>query len=170
MDFTSSQAELSRRLLPPEASFAQAVEGLNRHIHENYTWNPGTTDVSSTAEDLIRTRQGVCQDFSHLMIGLLRIAGIPARYVSGYIESSSGAPLVGGQASHAWVDVYCPNGHWAGMDPTNDMREGVQHIRIGHGRDYRDVAPFRGTYRGGEGQTLSVEVRVRPALSGEMGW
>ena len=158
---STAQAELSRRLLPPVASFAEAVMDLNRHIFENYAWSPGSTDIASTPDDLLRTRQGVCQDFSHLMIGLLRLAGIPARYVSGYIESAPDAPLVGSAASHAWVDVHCPNGHWIGLDPTNNIREGLHHIRIGHGRDYGDVPPFKGTYRGNAGQTLSVEVSVR---------
>ena len=162
--FSPRQTELSRKLLPDRSSFVEAVLQLNHYIYRHFRWSPGATDVTSKADELLGKNEGVCQDFSHLMIGLLRIAGIPARYVSGYIESASDAEgrpaLIGAAASHAWVELFAPNGHWIGLDPTNDMTEGESHIRIGYGRDYFDVPPLKGTYKGSDRQRLSVVVRV----------
>ncbi len=170
VSFSPAQATLSRELLPERSSFSTAVLGLNHYIFQRFTYRPGATDVTSTADKLLKTGEGVCQDFTHLMLGLLRIAGIPARYVSGYIESEpalpnpsnepENVPLVGAAASHAWVEVFAPNGCWVGLDPTNNMLEGERHIQIGYGRDYFDVPPFKGTYKGSDSQRLSVVVRV----------
>jgi transglutaminase-like putative cysteine protease len=100
--------------------------------------------------------------------------GLPARYVSGYLipESAAGPQakleaVIGGQASHAWVEVYLPDSGWVAFDPTLGQPVGLRHVRIAYGRDYGDVAPLRGVYRGQSGQRLSVDVKVRPALDGE---
>ncbi len=119
-----------------------------------------------------RIGAGVCQDFAHLLLGVVRMRGLPARYVSGYLVPDGAAGLltasqeevIGGQASHAWVEVYSPGDGWIGFDPTLGKPVGLRHVRVAYGRDYGDVAPVRGVYKGHAGQRLSVDVRVRPAL------
>jgi len=167
---TPELEQLSKEQLPSSASFAESMLGLCSYIYETFTYMPGVTDIRTPLMDVLRKRQGVCQDFAHLMIALIRCAGLPARYVSGYLETDSvrspggatGNPpaLVGATASHAWVEVYLPNGMWVGLDPTNDMLEGERHVQIGIGRDYGDVPPLRGVFKGAKRQQLSVMVTV----------
>ncbi|MCE0499189.1 MAG: transglutaminase family protein [Methylacidiphilales bacterium] len=160
---------LSKQQLPSSGSFSESMLGLCTFIFKNFTYMPGVTDVRTPLTELLQRRAGVCQDFAHLMIALIRCAGLPARYVSGYIETeSSGTPnLVGATASHAWVEVYLPNGLWVGIDPTNNILEGERHVQIGIGRDYHDVSPLRGVFKGAERQYLSVGVTVS-RTTGEM--
>jgi transglutaminase-like putative cysteine protease len=161
--FTRGIRALSQKLLPDTADFTTSLYGLNRHVFENLKYTPGATDVTTSVAEVLSHKEGVCQDFAHLMIAICRMAGIPARYVSGYIETDP-APegaLVGATASHAWVEVLAPNGYWVGFDPTNNILEGERHVQIGVGRDYLDVPPMKGTYKGTNRQTLSVDVRVR---------
>ena len=143
-------------------------------IHTRFKYEKGATHVNSSIQDSLQSRSGVCQDFSHLLIGLARVRGLPARYVSGYLVPKKTAEVdasveevIGGQASHAWVEVYIPNVGWVGQDPTLGRATGLQHIRVAYGRDYGDVPPVRGVYKGHAGQRLSVDVRVRPALDHE---
>jgi transglutaminase-like putative cysteine protease len=142
--------------------FAEAAAGL---IHERFTYKPGATHVHSSLEDCLETRSGVCQDFSHLLLAVLRLRGLPARYVSGYlVPRGASERVIGGQASHAWVQAYVPELGWIGLDPTVGSFVQEQHIHIAWGRDYGDVPPVRGVYKGHAGQSLSVDVLVRPAL------
>jgi transglutaminase-like putative cysteine protease len=140
-------------------------------IHEKFKYVKGATHVNSSILDSLSSGAGVCQDFAHLLIGVARKRGLPARYVSGYLvpesASSPGAKLqevIGGYASHAWAEVYIPGSGWFGLDPTLGQPLGLQHVRVAYGRDYGDVAPVRGIYKGHAGQRLSVDVHVRPAL------
>jgi transglutaminase-like putative cysteine protease len=117
---------------------------------------------------------GVCQDFAHLLLGVARQRGLPARYVSGYLVAQQmenpGFALeevIGGQASHAWVEVYIPQCGWMPLDPTLGKAVGARHVRIAYGRDYGDVAPVRGLYNGHAGQRLSVDVQLRPEVDDE---
>ena len=154
---------MSKQQLPSSGSFSEGIKGLCSFIFTKFTYMPGVTDIRTPLSEVMRKRQGVCQDFAHLMIALLRAAGLPARYVSGYIETDSvrgGTGLVGATASHAWVEVYMPSGVWIGIDPTNDMMEGERHVQIGLGRDYHDVPPLRGVFKGAKRQQLSVGVTV----------
>jgi transglutaminase-like putative cysteine protease len=154
---------LSKQQLPSSASFTESVLGLSAYIYKNFTYMPGVTEVRTPLAEVMHKRQGVCQDFAHLMIALIRCAGLPARYVSGYLETESVrgvSALTGATASHAWVEVYLPSGHWMGIDPTNEMLEGERHVQIGIGRDYHDVSPLRGVFKGAERQQLSVMVTV----------
>ena len=154
---------MSKEYLPSGASFAESIMNLNTHIYKNYAYMPGVTDLRTPLSQVIAKRQGVCQDFAHLMIALIRCAGLPARYVSGYIETYSPGDeraLTGAAASHAWVEVYLPSGLWVGLDPTNDIQEGERHVQLGVGRDYQDVSPLRGVFKGSERQQLSVAVTV----------
>ena len=150
------------------AGFAQAASDL---IHQRFRYVKGATHVHSSIEDSLSHGAGVCQDFAHVFLGAMRMRGLPARYVSGYlVPGSTASPeakqedVIGGQASHAWAEVLIPNCGWTGFDPTLGNPVGLRHIRIAYGRDYGDVAPVRGVYKGHAGQSLSVDVRVRPAL------
>jgi transglutaminase-like putative cysteine protease len=150
------------------------IEAAAKLIHSRFKYEKGATHVNSSIQDSLQSRSGVCQDFSHIMIGLARVKGIPARYVSGYLVPQKAAEqganveeVVGGQASHAWTEVYIPNYGWIGQDPTLGRVSGLRHIRVAYGRDYGDVPPVRGVYKGHAGQRLSVDVRVRPALDHE---
>lgn len=151
--------------------FAESASGL---IHELFTYKPGATHVHSSVLDSLKTRAGVCQDFSHLLIAVLRQRGVPARYVSGYLLPRQAADargimenVIGGQASHAWVQAYIPETGWIGLDPTAGEFVEERHIVVARGRDYGDVPPVRGVYKGHAGQSLSVDVLVRPALDDE---
>jgi transglutaminase-like putative cysteine protease len=140
-------------------------------IHEKFKYVKGATHVNSSIQDSLAVKAGVCQDFAHLLLGMVRKIGLPARYVSGYLVPESAASpnaklqeVIGGSASHAWAEVYLPNSGWIGLDPTLGKPLGLQHVRIAYGRDYGDVAPVRGVYKGHAGQRLSVDVSVRPAI------
>ena len=160
---TPDLEQMSKGLLRSSAPYAESMLGLCKYIFEKFTYMPGVTDIRTPLSEVLRKRQGVCQDFAHLMIALVRCAGLPARYVSGYLETASvqdDSDLVGATASHAWVEVYLPNGVWVGLDPTNDMLEGERHVQIGIGRDYGDVPPLRGVFKGARRQALTVGVTV----------
>ena len=149
------------------AGFAQSASDF---IHNNFVYQKGATHVNSSVRDSLALRAGVCQDFAHLLLGVVRMRGLPARYVSGYIVSGSSEPgnkqeeVIGGQASHAWAEVFLPGNGWVGFDPTLGKPIELRHIRVAYGRDYGDVPPVRGVYKGRAGQSLSVDVRFRPAL------
>jgi transglutaminase-like putative cysteine protease len=174
---TPGVAELMAEIEPSAngsaAGFARAAIAL---IHSRYRYEKGATHVQSSINDVLSTGAGVCQDFAHLLTAVLRMRGLPARYVSGYLVPRSTAEpgasveqVIGGQASHAWVEVYIPGTGWCGLDPTLGQEVTNRHVRIAYGRDYGDVPPVRGVYKGHAGQHLSVDVRVRPALDTEGG-
>jgi transglutaminase-like putative cysteine protease len=129
-------------------------------IGDGMEYVSGVTAVSSTAAEAWESRKGVCQDITHVAVGALRAAGLPARYVSGYLHPQTdaviGETVVG--ESHAWVEWFC--GSWRGYDPTNQLEIGDRHVRVGHGRDYTDVAPLRGVYAGTAGSELFVSVSI----------
>ena len=138
-------------------------------IHRDFEYHTAATDVGTPALEALALRQGVCQDFAHVMLGCLRSLGLAARYVSGYLltEPPPGATrLAGSDASHAWVAVYVPAergpGAWAGFDPTNDRWPGEDYVTLATGRDFSDVSPLRGVLRGGARHRLRVGVTVKP--------
>jgi transglutaminase-like putative cysteine protease len=140
-----------------------AARDLTRRIHADFKFDPKATSVSTPLREVLAKRHGVCQDFAHLMIGCLRSVGLAARYVSGYILTTpppGRQRLVGADASHAWVSVFC--GEWVDLDPTNDCLVGDEHITLAWGRDFSDVTPMRGVILGGGDQELSVRVTVTP--------
>jgi transglutaminase-like putative cysteine protease len=151
-------ADFVRPFGKAQEQFVQA-DHVARSINDAFVYVPGVTDVHSKSVDVIALKQGVCQDFAHVMIACCRTLGLPARYVSGYLyggEESEGAD----RASHAWCEVYC-DGCWRGFDPTHDnIYPDERYIEIGFGRDYGDVPPVRGTYKGVAKEKLSVVVRV----------
>lgn len=136
------------------------VHAVSDWVHENLEYAPGATGVHTPAREVWRARRGVCQDFAHLAITVLRALGIPARYVSGYIHPDKD-PTVGVEnvgESHAWVETW--TGEWWGIDPTNAGAVGPRHVVVAHGRDYSDVPPVKGIYAGTAEDDLDVEVRV----------
>jgi transglutaminase-like putative cysteine protease len=150
------------------------VRAATEQVHASFRYEKGATHVHSSILDSLASGAGVCQDFAHILLAVVRMRGVPARYVSGYLvprrtaeAGSSLEEVIGGQASHAWIEVYLPGTGWVGMDPTLGLPIGLQHVRVAYGRDYGDVPPVRGTYKGHAGQQLSVDVRVRPALDDE---
>ena len=152
--------------LQPGVPLAEGALALMRRVHREFSYAPGTTDVSTSVVDAFEARRGVCQDFAHVMLACLRSHGIAARYVSGYLRTrpAAGADpgLVGADASHAWVSVFCPPLGWLDFDPTNDVRAGGDHITVAWGRDFGDVSPLRGVIVGGGRHSLRVRVSVRP--------
>jgi transglutaminase-like putative cysteine protease len=142
-----------------------AVLDLTRRIHADFRYDKTATTVATPILEVLRNRHGVCQDFAHLQIGCLRSLGLAARYVSGYLltEPPPGQPrLVGADASHAWVSVYCLGSGWIDLDPTNNMIPRDKHIVLAWGRDYDDVSPIKGVILGGGRQTVRVAVDVTP--------
>lgn len=161
--FVSLDPELTREAreaIGGEDDAWQAAQALMRHIHRGFRYLPESTHVHTHMREVMKTRSGVCQDFSHVLLGLLRSIGLSARYVSGYLYNGPEDSLRGTQASHAWAEVFLPGFGWLGLDPTNDQAVSHRHIKIAHGRDYADVPPVKGTYRGTGERQLSVEVRV----------
>jgi transglutaminase-like putative cysteine protease len=142
------------------------VHELNKKIYDYFEYVPRSTRVDSPIDQAIRSHQGVCQDFAHTMIALLRHVGIPARYVSGYLYRGKGGDTEAGserstpEATHAWVEVLMPGLNWVGFDPTNDLIAYNRHIRTAVGRDYADVPPTHGVYRGKSESELYVAVQV----------
>jgi transglutaminase-like putative cysteine protease len=141
------------------------VREINRTLFDYLEYVPRSTRVNSPIDEAIESREGVCQDFAHIMIACLRSRGLAARYVSGYLRTlpPPGAPSdwVGADASHAWVSLFSPPFGWIDLDPTNDVRVSTGHIVVAWGRDFGDVSPLRGVIIGGGRHTLSVRVSVQ---------
>ena len=142
---------------------------LMHRLHVDFEYRSASTQIDTPLAQAFEQRAGVCQDFAHLMAGALRMLGLPARYVSGYLLTrppGGTADLLGADASHAWLQVYAPGtpgvpGGWLDLDPTNDLVPGSGHVRLAVGRDFGDVTPLRGVIRGGGRHTLAVAVRTR---------
>ena len=150
------------RPAPPGRPLLDGAGALMHRIHDEFTFDPeATTPVAKVLAD----RRGVCQDFAHFQIACLRAMGLAARYVSGYLltDPPPGLPrLIGADASHAWVSVFCPANGWVNLDPTNGVRVAERHVTVAWGRDYSDVTPLRGVLPGGNEHQLVVGVSVVP--------
>jgi transglutaminase-like putative cysteine protease len=165
-------AAYARPSFAPGRPLAEAVLDFAHRIHAEFHYDPEATTLDTPVEDALRERHGVCQDFAHVMIGGLRSLGLPARYVSGYLKSrrktkpdakpAAEGELVGSEASHAWVAVWCPALGWIEVDPTNDLVPSDRHIVLAWGRDYDDVSPVKGVTLGGGSHTVEVTVEVKP--------
>ncbi len=143
----------------------EAVNDLMHRIHADFEFEPGATTVSTSVDEVLYQRRGVCQDFAHLMLACLRGIGLPARYVSGYLltDPPPGQPrLMGADVSHAWVAAYAPGRGWVEFDPTNDQLADNRYITLTWGADFADVVPLRGVILGGGEQRMEVEVSVHP--------
>jgi transglutaminase-like putative cysteine protease len=152
---------------PEDRPVLEAVMDLTCRIHKDFKFDPKATTVATPLEEVMKNRRGVCQDFAHLQIACLRTMNIPARYVSGYLETDPppGKPrLVGADASHAWVSFFSPDHGWIDVDPTNNLLPSSRHITVAWGRDYNDVSPVRGVILGSGDHSLKVSVDVAPEM------
>jgi transglutaminase-like putative cysteine protease len=148
---------------PKHRPMLEGVVDLTRRIHEDFTFDTKATTVATPLNEVFESRRGVCQDFAQLQIACLRSLRLPARYVSGYLETKPppGRPrLAGSDASHAWVSVYSPGAGWIDADPTNDLVPANRHITLAWGRDFSDVSPIRGVILGGGDHAVKVAVDV----------
>jgi len=159
VQFTPELAEFWRELDGPGEAIGAWCARVSQHIHQAFAYDGEATTVRTTVEGVLRARAGVCQDFAHLMIAVLRSAGIPARYVSGYIFGGD-SRVLGAVASHAWCEAYLPPYGWVGFDPTNERLIDDHFVKVALGRDYRDVSPVRGVYRGSRLSEMSVNVAM----------
>jgi len=135
-----------------------AVLALMKWVNTQFKYESNSTHVHTHVNEVIQDRRGVCQDFAHLLIGLCRSLKIPARYVSGYLATETAS------ATHAWVEVFFPDHGWRSLDPTHDCQPGETYIKLGNGRDYADVAPISGNYRGTLERKMEVEVKITPVM------
>lgn len=150
---------------PAGRPVTEALFDLTSRIFKDFRFDSKATTVRTSPREVLRSRRGVCQDFAHLQVACLRSLGLAARYVSGYIRTypPPGKPrLVGADASHAWVSVYCPGAGWLELDPTNNLIPSESHVRLAWGRDYGDVSPVRGVILGGRDHKLEVGVDMEP--------
>jgi len=158
-------AELAEPCFLPDRPLIEAVLDLNHRIHTEFTFDTKATTVATPLEQVLQRRRGVCQDFTHLALGCLRSLGLAARYVSGYLRTHH-APdrphLVGSDATHAWLSVFCPGYGWVDFDPTNDLMPLFEHITVAYGRDFADVSPVSGIITGGGDHRVHVGVDVKP--------
>ena len=157
--------EFATGFFPAGKPLAEAAFDITRAIFADFRYDPRATTVGTSVETVLEKRRGVCQDFAHLQIACLRSQGLACRYVSGYLRTDpqpGKARLVGADASHAWVSVFCPRHGWIDLDPTNGCRAGARHVTIGWGRDFHDVSPVKGVVLGGGHSVLRVAVDVLP--------
>lgn len=164
-------AAYAQQLFGPGRPLLDGVAALMERIHEEFTFDPEATDVSTPVTEVFARKRGVCQDFSHFMISCLRSLGLPARYVSGYLltRPPPGKPrLIGADATHAWVSVFCPRQGWIDFDPTNNLQPNLEHITVGWGRDFADVSPLRGVILGGGEHEPGISVTVVPEQEFEL--
>jgi transglutaminase-like putative cysteine protease len=147
--------------LPRGARLGELVRAVGTQIHRGFTYQKDVTRYDSTTEDFLKLGAGVCQDFTHLMLGTLRLMGIPCRYVSGYLHVTPKGD--GPSQSHAWIEFWSPTGGWVPFDPTHDRDLDERYVVVGHGRSYDDVPPNKGIYRGNAREALRAEVRTMVA-------
>jgi transglutaminase-like putative cysteine protease len=158
-----------KRFLPGDAWLGPALKSLCEAIHDEFEYKSGSTDNSTPLSRVWKEKRGVCQDFAHIALSILRTAGLPCRYVCGYIEADppkpkSGRPsraLTGAIATHAWVETLLPGLEWVGFDPTNRQWIDERYVAVSYGRDFRDATPLRGTFKGSGGQTMKVKVFMK---------
>jgi transglutaminase-like putative cysteine protease len=144
---------------PRSATLGEHVLGLGRYLASRFEYQKDVTKYDSTTEHFLELEAGVCQDFAHLMLGLLRLSGIPCRYVSGYLHVERERREA--SQSHAWIEFWAPSHGWIPFDPTHDRVIGEHYVVVGHGRHYDDVPPNRGIYRGVARETLHAEVHTQ---------
>ncbi|MGG2021903.1 transglutaminase family protein [Pseudomonas sp. S8] len=160
-----SFVEFSESCFPPGKPLLLGVQALMQKIFSEFTFDAEATQVATPLVEVLERRRGVCQDFAHLMLACVRSRGLAARYISGYLltQPPPGQPrLIGADASHAWVSVFCPVSGWVDFDPTNNVQPALEHITLAWGRDFSDVSPLRGVILGGGSHDPEVRVTVMP--------
>ena len=158
-------ADYAADCFAPGRPLLRAAQLLMQKIFREFTFDAAATQVATPLVQVLEQRRGVCQDFAHLMLACLRSQGLAARYVSGYLltQPPPGQPrLIGADASHAWLSLYCPRHGWVDFDPTNNLLPNLEHITLGWGRDFADVSPLRGVILGGGSHDPDVRVTVTP--------
>ncbi|MAB97411.1 MAG: transglutaminase [Pseudomonadaceae bacterium] len=158
-------ADYAADCFPPDRPLLLGVQALMEKIFSEFTFDAVATQVATPLIEVLEARRGVCQDFAHLMLACLRSIGLAARYVSGYLLTQpppGQARLIGADASHAWVSVFCPKHGWVDFDPTNNVCPGLEHITLAWGRDFADVSPLHGVILGGGNHDPEVQVTVMP--------
>lgn len=148
-----------RQLPSPAKSIAQTAEEASRYVFEHFQYIKGITNVETTVDEILEHQSGVCQDFAHVLLQILRSMSIPSRYVSGYICPNKNG-MRGEGATHAWVEAWIPQYGWAGLDPTNNVWVTNTHVKLAVGRNFTDCTPIKGTFKGAAEQKLSVYVSV----------
>jgi len=148
-----------------EKEIWSAANAIMRFVHKNFTYTPQATNVKTHMLEVLNERRGVCQDFAHVMLGMCRAIQIPARYVSGYLYNGGGSigagqELLGAQGSHAWCEVFVPDIGWCSLDPTNNQQADERYVKVAVGKDYTDILPIRGHYRGTPAKKMTVGVSV----------
>ena len=162
--------------LDGHADALTCARGIISAIHAALVYTPDSTTVDTPLDAVLEERRGVCQDFAHVALALMRLRGIPARYVSGYLAPQSPQSRQSPHqnvTSHAWIEVWLPGVEWVALDPTHDSEAGERHISVAVGSDYGDAAPTRGVFRGGQAERLSVSVQIEGSGAtsrGELGW
>lgn len=156
------------RFLRGDKPIGQGLEELNAAIHAEFKYKSGATENSTPLNAIWKSKVGVCQDFAHIGLSVLRTAGLPARYVCGYIETDpprrpdgTVSRMVGAVATHAWIEVLVPGMEWVGFDPTNRQWVNERYVAVSLGRDFRDATPLRGTFKGSGGQSMKVRVYMK---------
>jgi transglutaminase-like putative cysteine protease len=157
--FADEVDEFKKHFGSPGEDLGAWCRSVASRINATFAYDTDATTVRTTVREAFGQRAGVCQDFAHVMIAVLRAAGIPARYVSGYIFRGE-SHVLGAEASHAWCEAYLPPHGWVGFDPTNDRLINDYFVKVAIGRDYRDVSPVRGVYRGSKAADMSVNVAM----------
>jgi transglutaminase-like putative cysteine protease len=155
-----------KRFLRGGAWLGPGLEDLCHAIYDEFEYKSGSTDNSTPLEKVWKEKRGVCQDFAHIALSIMRTAGLPCRYVCGYIEavapdSTSSRALTGAIATHAWVEALVPGLEWVGFDPTNRQWVDERYVVVSYGRDFRDATPLRGTFKGSGGQAMKVKVFMK---------
>jgi transglutaminase-like putative cysteine protease len=149
----------TEELFDPRKTVAQLVEDTCTFIFQHFTYIKGITNIETTVDEILEKKAGVCQDFAHVMLELLRMMGIPSRYVSGYICPNKNG-MRGEGATHAWVEAFIPGYGWAGVDPTNNVWVSNHHVKLAVGRNFQNCSPIKGSFKGPARQALSVYVSV----------
>lgn len=149
-------------LMDKKAHPLETIKKLSFYIFENFTYKKGVTTIETDVDELWKLKAGVCQDFAHLLLYMLRLLGIPSRYLSGYICPGT-SEWRGEGATHAWAEAWFPDIGWIGIDPTNNCLAEERHVRLAHGRNFSDCTPVKGTYRGGVEHQLEVTVQFGKA-------
>ncbi len=165
---TRESVQWAKKYLPGNAPLGESLQKLNEAIHTEFKYQPGATENSTPLATIWKNKAGVCQDFAHIGLSILRTAGLPARYVCGYIETDpvigpDGKPkrMVGAVATHAWIEVLVPGMSWVAIDPTNRQWINERYVSVSFGRDYSDATPIRGTFKGSGGKGMKVRVIMK---------
>lgn len=159
IDASSTVTQIIEAINDPHRTLAEVVQRCSQYIYREFKYIKGITTVETTLDEILESRAGVCQDFAHVMLQVLRLLGIPSRYVSGYICPNKNG-LRGEGATHAWVDAWIPGHGWAGIDPTNNVWVTDKHVKLAVGRNFNDCSPVKGSFKGPAKQHLSVFVSV----------